>query len=147
MNEHETEPLGRPTTPAPRTEERAEPFPAAAAPRPERDTTLPWTASGTDENPVPGGRPAGSTVWSATTAPEPATASRGPRSGTLVLGLVLTLCGVAALAVALGFRLDLQLAVIVVLLLAAVTLLLVPLLQRARRDRDREADARTTTGG
>ncbi|WP_127126636.1 hypothetical protein [Georgenia sp. SYP-B2076] len=137
MNEHETEPLGRPVPPATpaRTEAETESFPARG---PEPDTTsLPRTTAGADESRGSVGSPAGSTVWSASTGapPAPATTSRGPRSGTLVLGLVLALCGAAAVAVALGFRLDLQLAVIVVLLLAAVTLLLVPLLQRSRRDR------------
>ncbi|TRW42786.1 hypothetical protein [Georgenia yuyongxinii] len=67
-------------------------------------------------------------VWSAATAPAPR--PRGPRSGTLILGLVLTVCGVAAILVALGFRIDLQLALIGLLVLAALTLLLTPLLRK-----------------
>jgi hypothetical protein len=67
-------------------------------------------------------------VWSAATAPAPR--PRGPRSGTLILGLVLAVCGVAAVLVALGFRIDLQLALIGLLVLAALTLLLTPLLRK-----------------
>ncbi|WP_448073335.1 hypothetical protein [Georgenia yuyongxinii] len=67
-------------------------------------------------------------VWSAATVT--AARPRGPRSGTLVLGLVLTVSGVAAVLVALGFRIDLQLALIGLLVLAALTLLLSPLLRK-----------------
>ncbi|MPV87419.1 hypothetical protein GB882_01970 [Georgenia ruanii] len=77
-------------------------------------------------------------VWSARTAP--VERPRGPRSGTLILGLVLAVCGAAAVVVALGYRIDLQLTLIGLLLLAAVTLLLTPLL---RRGRERAPGSRT----
>lgn len=77
-------------------------------------------------------------VWSAATTAPAAAPSRGVRTGTLILGLVLALAGFGALVTGLGYRLDLQLSVIVVLVVAAVALLLVPLLQRRRAERDDE---------
>ena len=77
--------------------------------------------------------PAGQ-VWSAATAP-PEARPGGPRTGTMVLGLVLAICGATAVAVGLGYTIDLQLAFIGLLVVAAVTLLLVPVLQRSRRRR------------
>ncbi|MPV38653.1 hypothetical protein [Georgenia subflava] len=96
-----------------------------------------WSAApSAGSAPGPGAADTGSTdtVWSATTVPAPAV-RRGARTGTLILGLILTLCGIGAIAVALGYSIDLQLAVIVVLVVAALTLLIVPLTQRGRKDR------------
>ncbi|KAE8762068.1 hypothetical protein GB883_21285 [Georgenia thermotolerans] len=97
---------------------------------PSADAPPHWAATRPDTAAPP--------VWSAHSAP--VERPRGPRSGTLILGLVLAVCGAAAVVVALGYRIDLQLTLIALLLLAAVTLLLTPLL---RRGRDRAPGSRT----
>ncbi|WP_454049617.1 hypothetical protein [Cellulomonas sp. Marseille-Q8402] len=71
-------------------------------------------------------------------APEPE--DRGPRSGTVVWGLVVAVFGVGILAVAAGVRIDVQLALIVLLAAAGVALLVGSLLTAARR-RSREQRA------
>lgn len=91
--------------------------------------------SGSPDRPASTNATAGSPpVWSAATAPQHP-GSRGPRAGTIVLGLVLVLCGLAAGAVALGYTLDLQLGLIILLAIAGLGLLAVPLLSRGRAGR------------
>lgn len=119
------QPAGDPTE---RIDSGPEDAPRIAASSP--DAPLLWATPRPDAEAPP--------VWSARTAP--VERPRGPRSGTLILGLVLAVCGAAAVVVALGYRIDLQLTLIALLLLAAVTLLLTPLL---RRGRERAGGSRT----
>ena len=54
----------------------------------------------------------------------------GPRTGTIVWGVVLAMLGLGAFAIGLGLRLDLQLSLIVLLGVAGVGLLVKALLPR-----------------
>jgi hypothetical protein len=66
-------------------------------------------------------------------APVPVPEDRGPRSGTVVWGLIVAVVGVGILAVAAGARIDVQLALIVLLAAAGVALLVGSVLTAARR--------------
>ncbi|MFH5822154.1 hypothetical protein [Georgenia sp. AZ-5] len=114
------------------------PLPRAGESEASRDATGPDArAYSRAEPPVWSGRAEGGpAVWSASTAPL-VERPRGPRSGTLVLGLVLVVLGAVAVLVALGYSLDMQLVLIALLLLAALTLLGVALV-RGRASRRRE---------
>lgn len=79
--------------------------------------------------------------------PEPATApvppappeNRGPRSGTVVWGLIVTVFGIGIFAAAAGFNLDVQLALIVLLAAAGVALLVGSTISAVRRKGREEA--------
>ncbi len=68
-----------------------------------------------------------------TTATTPAVPTRSVRTGTVIWGLVLTLCGVGMIAAATGHRFDLGLAVIVVIGAAGLALLVSSLVKAGRR--------------
>lgn len=59
----------------------------------------------------------------------------GPRTGTIVWGVILTLLGLGVIGVGLGLRVDLQLALIVLLAVAGVGLLLKAVLPNQSRER------------
>ena len=85
----------------------------------------------------PAPRPADDDQAEATTGtaidPAPARAkTRGPRSGTVIWGLILAACGAGVIATALGHRFDLGLAAIVVLGSAGVALLVTSLVRTVR---------------
>lgn len=128
---------------------------------PRADTTETVEAAGSDTptpdpypstepavDPQPGVNPQPApeqTAWTAAPAqtwtPEPAPVApraRGPRSGTVIWGLVVVALGTAILAAAAGFRIDFQLAFIALLATAGVALLISSLVSAVRR-RDRSA--------
>lgn len=75
-------------------------------------------------------------------APVPVPASRGPRAGTVVWGLIVAVIGLGALAATAGYRIDSQLAFIVLLAVGGVSLLIGSLVSAARRRKTEEAAPR-----
>lgn len=104
------------------------PLPHDRVPDPREDDptrrTAPETASRARADEPPWAEPPTGTA---------ASDSRGPRTGTIVGGLVLLLLGIGVLAIAAGATLDLQIALIVLLLITGSALLVGAALGARRR--------------
>ncbi|NKY07624.1 hypothetical protein HF998_11670, partial [Cellulomonas hominis] len=74
--------------------------------------------------------------------PAPLPEDHGPRSATVVWGLIVTAVGIGILAVAAGARIDVQLALIVLLAGGGVALLVGSVLTAARRKNREQRAAR-----
>lgn len=92
-------------------------------------TTEPTSDATTDSGP-----PTIDTTKTTTPAvPAPSTPARSVRTGTVIWGLILTVCGVGMIAAATGRHFDLGLAVIVVLGATGLALLIGSLVKAGRR--------------
>lgn len=120
-----------------------DPYPSTAAypaAEPQASGAAPGATPGAAASHQPSS-PAWATAPAQTWTPEPAPVApraRGPRSGTVIWGLVVVALGTAILAAAAGFRIDFQLAFIALLATAGVALLISSLVSAVRR-RDRSA--------
>lgn len=137
----EAAPTPAPAAPAPTAPAPVAPTPFAPTPRygdtgtrsgdpaGPTDTTHAPAAASPPSPPAPSSPPATTSA----PAPVPVPEDRGPRSGTVVWGLIVAVVGVGILAVAAGARIDVQLALIVLLAAAGVALLVGSVLTAARR--------------
>lgn len=113
----------------------ADPYPSAS---PDPYPSGPAASGATPPPSAPASDPGPWTAPAPTPAPVPE--DRGPRSGTVVWGLVVAAVGVGVLAMAAGARIDAQLALIVLLAGAGAALLIGSVVSAARR-RGRETRA------
>lgn len=120
-----------------------DPYPSTAAypaAEPHASGAAPDATPGVDATQQQGS-PAWASAPAQTWTPEPtpvAPRAQGPRSGTVIWGLVVVALGAAILAAAAGLRIDFQLAFIALLATAGVALLISSLVSAVRR-RDRSA--------
>jgi hypothetical protein len=116
-----------------------DPYPAPATPPTAQQPVAPQpTAASWSAGPTGPAAPTWTAappppVQPAQPAPEPAPVSREPRTGTVVWGLVVAVCGIGILAMAAGARIDVQLAFIILLAGAGAALLLGSVISAARR--------------